>query len=77
MDIQVPQEQQSIIDALVAAGRFASAEEAISEGIRLLASNEKLRQEVQIGIDQAENGDLHEHDTVFAQLRAMAMEARN
>jgi len=75
MDIQIPQEQQSIIDSLVATGRFKSAQEAVSEGIRLLVSNEKLRQEIHVGIDQADNGELHEHDTVFAQLKAMALEA--
>ena len=72
MDIQIPQEQQTIIEGLVATGRYASAAEAISEGIRLLASNEKLRQEIQVGIDQADNGELHEHDTLFAQLKEMA-----
>ena len=76
MDIQIPQEQQSIIESLVSSGRFASAQEAISEGLRLLVSNERLRNEVQIGIDQADCGDVHDHDTVFAQLRAMAAEAQ-
>ena len=76
MDIQIPEEQQSIIEGLVASGRFSSAQEAISEGIRLLVSNERLRQEIQIGIDQADRGDLHDHDTVFAQLKAMATEAQ-
>lgn len=76
MNIQIPQEQQSFIEGLIATGRFASAQEAISEGIRLLASNEKLRQEIQVGIDQADNGELHEHDTVFAHLKAMATEAQ-
>ncbi len=72
MEIQIPEEQQSIINGLVASGRFSSAQEAISAGIRLLVSNEKLRQEIQIGVDQADRGEMHDHDTVFAQLRAMA-----
>ena len=77
MDIQLPQEQQSAIEALVSNGRFGSVEEAVSEGIRLLVSNEKLRQAIQVGIDQADNGELHDHDTVFAQLKAVAAEASN
>ena len=76
MDIQIPEDQQSIIEGLVASGRFSSAQEAISEGIRLLVSNERLRQEIQIGIDQADRGEVYEHDTVFAQLKAMATEAQ-
>ena len=76
MDVQIPQEQQAIIEGLIATGRYASAQEAISEGIRLLASTEQLRQEIQVGIDQADSGDLHAHDTVFGQLKVMAAEAQ-
>ncbi len=76
MHIQIPQEQQAIVEGLVAAGRFSSVQEAISEGIRLLASSEKLRQEVQVGKDQADRGELIDHDTVFAQLKAMATEVQ-
>lgn len=76
MDIQIPDEQRSIIESLVASGRFASPQEAISEGIRLLASSEKLRQEIEVGINQAERNEVCDHDTVFAQLRAMATEAQ-
>ena len=75
MDIQLPQDQQSAIEAMVTNGRFSSVQEAVSEGIRLLVSNEKLREAVQVGIDQADRGELHDHDTVFAQLKAMAAEA--
>ena len=75
MDIQLPQDQQSAIEAMVTNGRFNSVQEAVSEGIRLLVSNEKLREAVQVGIDQADRGELHDHDTVFAQLKAMAAEA--
>ncbi len=77
MDIQLPQDQQSAIDGLVSNGRFGSVQEAVSEGIKLLVSNENLRQAVQLGIDQADAGDLHDHDTVFAQLKAMAATATN
>ena len=77
MDIQLPQDQRSAIEALVTSGRYDSVQEAVSEGIRLLVSNEKLREAVQAGIDQADKGDLHDHDTVFAQLKAMAAEATN
>jgi putative addiction module CopG family antidote len=72
MNVKIPEEQRAIVEGLVAAGRFASVEEAISEGIRLLASSEQLRKQVQIGIEQADRGEVIEHDTVFAQLRAMA-----
>ncbi len=75
MDIQIPEDQQAIIERLVATGRFSSVQEAISEGIRLLDSSERLRQEIQVGIEQADRGEFHDHDTVFAQLKAMASES--
>ena len=77
MDIQLPQDQQSAIENLIASGRFGSVQEAVSEGVRLLVSSEKLRQVVQVGVDQANAGDLHDHDTVFDQLRAMAADANS
>ena len=75
MDIQLPQDQRAAIEALVSDGRFSSVQEAVNEGIRLLVSNEKLRRAVQLGVEQADAGVLHDHDTVFSQLRAMASEA--
>jgi len=75
MDIQLPQDQKSAIEAMVTNGRFDSVQEAVNEGLRLLVSNEKLREAIQVGIDQADRGELHDHDTVFAQLKAMAAEA--
>jgi antitoxin ParD1/3/4 len=77
MEVQLPADQQAIIESLVATGRFPSVDEAVSEGVRLLLSNEKLRQQVQEGIEQADHGDVVDHDTVFARLRAMAVAARN
>lgn len=76
MHIHLPQEQLAIIEGLVSTGRFATVEEAVAEGIRLLASNERLRQQVQEGIEQADRGDVIDHDTVFAGLRTMANAAK-
>jgi putative addiction module CopG family antidote len=76
MEIHLPEEHRSVIETLVASGRFSSAEDAVLEGVRLLAATERLRSQVQIGIDQAERGDVHDHDTVFEQLKVMAMEAK-
>jgi len=75
MEIQLTGEQRTVVENLVAAGRFSSVEEAVLEGVRLLAANERLRSQVQMGIDQAERGDGHDHDTVFEQLKRMAFEA--
>lgn len=74
MNLELPAEQQAFIESLVESGRFSSVDEAISEGIRLLVSQERLKQEIQIGIQQADRGDVADHDTVFAQLRKTATE---
>jgi predicted transcriptional regulator len=44
----------------------------VAEGVRLLASAEKLREEIEIGIQQADHGELVDHDTVFTRLKALA-----
>ncbi len=73
MNVDLPEEQQAIIANLVSSGRFSSAGEALAEGLRLLASSEKLKQQVLEGIEQADRGELVDHDTLFGQLRAMAL----
>ena len=79
MNLELPAEQQAFIESLVKSGRFSSVDEAVSEGIRLLLSQERLKHEIQVGIQQADRDDVADHDTVFAQLRTMAtdLEAEN
>ena len=75
MNLELPVEEKELIESLVAAGRFSSLSEAISAGIRLLVSQERLKQELEVGVAQADRGELVDHDTVFAQLRMMAAAA--
>ena len=77
MEVNLPADQQAIVENLVASGRFPTGGDAISEGVRLLASTERLRQQVQVGIEQADRGDMVDHDTVFARLTAMALAAQS
>jgi|CXWL01.1.fsa_nt_gi putative addiction module CopG family antidote len=72
MEVNLPADQQAMIESLVASGRFPTTGDAISEGVRLLASTEKLRQQVQVGIEQADRGDVVDHDTVFSRLKAIS-----
>lgn len=75
VNVHLPPEQQTFIDELVSSGTFSTKDEAISEGVRLLISQEELKNEIDIGIEQADRGELIDHDTVFQQLRAMASDA--
>jgi antitoxin ParD1/3/4 len=72
MNIELPPDQQEFLVSLVATGRFSSVGEAIREGVGLLISREDLKQQVQVGIEQADRGEVIAHDTVFAHLRTLA-----
>jgi antitoxin ParD1/3/4 len=72
MKSDLSEDQNLLINSLVASGRFSSSTEVIIAGTELLAAEESLRQEVKLGIDQADRGELVDHETVFARLKAMA-----
>ena len=72
MNVELPPDQQAILVDLVATGRFSSVGEAIREGVELLISREDLKQQIQVGIEQADRGELIDHDTVFRHLRTLA-----
>jgi putative addiction module CopG family antidote len=74
VNINLPPDQRTFIENLVQSGRFASTDEVISECVGLLVSREQLREQVEFGIRQADQGDVIDHDTVFANLRSRATE---
>lgn len=75
--VTLPPELETFIEERVAAGRFATAGEAIREGLRLLEEREQereavlaeLRQEIEIGVEQAKAGQLRDGRAFFEQLR--------
>ena len=75
MNIELPADQQAVLAGLVAAGRFSSVGEAVREGVDLLISREDLKQQIKVGIDQADRGEVIAHDTVFGHLRTLASAA--
>ncbi|NQT39999.1 MAG: hypothetical protein HQ581_21070 [Planctomycetes bacterium] len=75
MHIDLPTDQQTLVENLVASGRFPSVQDAISEAINMLAAQEALRKEIQVGVDEADLGVLLELDTVFTQLKSFAATA--
>ena len=75
--VTLPPELEAFIEERVASGRFATAGEAVREGLRLLEEREQerdavlaeLRQEIEIGVEQARAGKLSDGRAFFEQLR--------
>jgi len=70
MNLNLPNEINEFVKGLVSQGRFDSEEAAVVEGIRLLMSREQLRGEIKTGIDQLDNGECLDEETVFAEVNA-------
>ncbi len=66
---------EKYVDTLVEKGRYNSKSEVIREGIRLVQEREArlvaLHAEIQIGIDAANAGDLHDEEGVFKEIDAL------
>ena len=80
MNVSLTPKLEKLVQRKVASGRYASASEVIREALRMMEDQERtreqkleeLRREIQIGLDQAERGEVHEGDEVFAELRRIA-----
>lgn len=70
MHVQLAPELQAEVDKLVVSGHFKSADDAVAQGIRLLLIAEGAYEQVQVGVEQANHGNLVDHETVFASLRS-------
>ena len=66
MNVQIDSAQQAFINELVTSGKYASENDVIRAGLRLLqeqaseraAQLEELRQKIQVGLDQIERGEV-------------------
>ena len=52
MNLNLPNDINTFVKSLVSDGRFASEEDAVIEGVRMLMGREQLRGEIQVGVDQ-------------------------
>ena len=75
--VTLPSDLEAFIDARVASGRFATAADAVREGLRLLEEREQqrdavlaeLRDEIEVGVAEAMAGHLRDGTTFFEELR--------
>ena len=64
----------------VSSGRYESASDVVSEGLRLLEDRDRnlgrMRQDIELGWQQSERGELHDGPGVFAEIRALSKARR-
>jgi antitoxin ParD1/3/4 len=77
MNVSLTPELERLIHKKVESGLYLSASEVVREALRLLdepdrlqaLKHEELRREIQVGIDQADRGELLDGAEVFEKLR--------
>ena len=72
MNVELPADAIQFVEGLVASGQYSSANEAVTEGVRLLMARQQLRADIQKGIDELDAGKGIDGDVVFAELRERA-----
>ncbi|WP_035988163.1 type II toxin-antitoxin system ParD family antitoxin [Leptolyngbya sp. KIOST-1] len=85
MEIALTPEVEQYIQAKVSSGQYASAREVFLTGIKLLQDIEQtyqgryqaLRDEVNIGIEAADRGEVVDAENVFGQLQERLNQKRN
>lgn len=76
MTVSLTPELEAFVSSRVASGNFVSASEVVREGLRLLEERDarrdaelaRLRQDVQLGLEQARAGELVDGEEVFTEL---------
>jgi len=77
-ELQIDDDLSRMLDDLVAAGRYPTADAAVDAGLRLLAARdaareqelERIRAEILVGLQAADRGELIDGEAFFAELRA-------
>ncbi len=70
MHVELPRQVQAFLHQLVADGHYESEQAAVLEAVRLLESRERLRADIQVGLDDSEAGRVSDEEAVFSRLKA-------
>jgi antitoxin ParD1/3/4 len=76
MNVSLTPELEQFVQEKVKSGRYLSASEVVREALRLLEDRDRvrqikletLRQEIMVGVEQIERGEMIDGETVFAEL---------
>jgi len=82
LNISLTPELEDFVASTVSSGRYQSASEVVRQGLRLLQEQEmtreahldRLRSQIDLGLDQARRGELLDGEAVFEELERRASE---
>ena len=69
MSVGLTPQQQTVVDALAASGRYAGGHHVLDEALELLRQRDDLRERLQEGIDPLDRGERRPMGDVFAEIR--------
>ena len=77
-NVSLPAELEEFIESKVASGEYVHASEVVRDALRLLMERdaeklERLRAEIQKGVDDFDNGRFLPHDEAWKEIRARGM----
>ncbi len=84
MNVSLTPELEQFVQSRLASGRYQTASEVVREGLRLLEEREEaratalseIRAKIRRGIEQADQGELLDGDTVFEEIGQMSARRR-
>lgn len=82
LNVSLTPELEEFVATRVSSGRYQSASEVVRQGLRLLQEQEttrqaqldRLRSQINLGLDQARRGELLDGEAVFEELERRASE---
>lgn len=82
MELVLSDESSQIIRRKLESGAYPSAEEIVAVALKLLEDHDEdrltaLREEIALGIEQADRGELIDGDEVFAEVRNQLVDQRS
>jgi putative addiction module CopG family antidote len=72
MNVSIPAELEGFVQSLVVSGDYRNPDEVVGTALKMLQHKEKLRREIQAGIDELDQGQGRDADDVFARLMEKA-----